>query len=124
MSTPRLTTFVRPKIDQGWLLDLPETPTTCSRPTCGKSMRGGDVHPDYPDHMADELDNECTIMFEGGYGSFIDCAFLDNGQTGMPTLTICHECAHELAEWLGIDVSGWHTHSVYGGQHDDHHARD
>jgi len=114
-----LTTYKQSEKARGWVLSLPKTPTNCAR--CGKSMRGADVHPDYPDHMADELQNECTILFEGGYGSFIDCAFLDNGQEGLPTITICHECGHEFAEWLGIDVSDWHTHSYYGGQHEDHH---
>ena len=121
MGQPPLTTFVRPQNGKGWLLDPPELPTTCSRPQCGKSMRGEDVHPDYPEQMANELQNECTLMFVGGYGSFIDCVFLDGGQTGLPTVRICHECAHELSEWLGIDVSSWHTHSYYGGQHEDHH---
>lgn len=83
------------------------TPTYCFR--CNKDMRST------AGHLPDETDNECTLMFNGGYGSFIDAM----GE--MPTLTICHECGHELCDWLGVDPRNWHTHSTTSGQHPDHH---
>lgn len=90
---------------------------------CSKDMRARAVHPsrtDWPTRPgkfdpAEELQNEATLIFTGGYGSFID-AF-----DSMPSLLLCHECAHELCEWIGIDPRNWHTHSIYGGQHNDHH---
>lgn len=96
--------------------DLPrmrwaETSHYCFR--CSKDMRYEAVH---GVRDREELSNECTILFAGGYGSFIDCI-----DSKFPTLTICHECGHELADWLGLDPRNWHTHSIYGGQHPDHH---
>lgn len=91
----------------------PETPNYCFR--CNKDMRESTVRNREPAPWGDELDNECTITFSGGYGSFIDS--FDK----WPTLTICHECGHQLAEWLGVDCRNYHTHSIHGGQHADHH---
>lgn len=98
----------------------PETRNYCHR--CGKDMRARAVHPrtDWPNNPgafdpAEELQNECNLIFAGGYGSFID----DLGE--MPVVTICHECGHELCDSLGIDPRNWHTHSIYGGQHHNHH---
>jgi hypothetical protein len=90
---------------------------------CSKDMRARAVHPsrtDWPTNVgafdtAEELQNEATLIFTGGYGSFIDA--IDS----MPSVRLCHECAHEVCEFIGIDPRLWHTHSVYGGQHADHH---
>lgn len=101
--------------DERW--KWPEHDPHCFR--CGADMRHFAVH-DVPEDAGtprgDELDNECHIIFTGGYGSFYDAI---GGK--LPTLIICHECAHEMCAWLGIDPRHWHTHSVYGGQHGDHH---
>lgn len=64
-----------------------------------------------------QTDNELRLEFHGGYGSFTDCiedcpAF---------SIMICHECAHDLCDFLDIDPSYWHTHSPHSGQHPDHH---
>lgn len=98
----------------------PETPTRCFR--CDKDMRKvAYFGTDGFSQFKDETDNECTMMFNGGYGSFIDAM----GE--LPTVTICHECGHELCDWLGIDPRLWHTHSGWApnadfpGQHPDHH---
>lgn len=96
----------------------PEYPPFCHR--CGKDMRAKAVHTDridWPHDSGDEPQNEATILFRGGYGSFID----DLGD--VPSVRLCHECGHELCDWIGIDPRHWHTHSVYGGQHEDHHDK-
>jgi hypothetical protein len=104
--------------DEKWHWPVPRN--YCYR--CNKDMRARAVHPDHDwpltnkDYdFSQELVNECNLIFSGGYGSFID----DLGD--MPTLTVCHECGHELCDWLGVDPRLWHTHSTYGGQHEDHH---
>lgn len=88
---------------------------------CDKDMRGyfGYNIAHRREWSEDEMLNECTLIFDGGYGSFIDVC----GGSPNPAVTICHECAHELAEWLGVDVRKWHTH-VPGYQHPDHHDYD
>lgn len=108
-------------IDKDGEWHWPETRYYCHR--CGKDMRAQAVHPDHKwstsDHdtfdPSQELQNECNLIFVGGYGSFTD----DLGE--MATLTICHECGHELCDWIGVDPRNWHTHSMLGGQHEDHH---
>jgi hypothetical protein len=70
----------------------------------------------YDEHW--NTDNGLTLYFSGGYGEFHD----DLGNKGQPQSTdLCHECGHDLAEWLGLDVRGWHTHRHGGTQHADHH---
>ena len=64
------------------------------------------------------LDNGLLVSLSGGYGEFIDSAF-----TGSYDVVLCHECAHDLADFLGIDVHNWHAHSPDSGQHPDHHDR-
>lgn len=66
-----------------------------------------------------QFDNnaEIKISFSGGYGQFIDSY---DGPIDF-SLNLCHECGHELAEFLDIDVSYWHTHNPASGQHPDHH---
>lgn len=61
-------------------------------------------------------DNGLEVSFSGGYGEFHDDLFYGPYEFGL-----CHECAHELAEWLGLDVHNWHTHRIGGDQHPDHH---
>lgn len=91
---------------------------------CNKDMRHSAYYGDFSSPLYGEQQNELTMLFVGGYGSFIDTAF-----DGCPTLTICHECAHELCEFLRIDPHNWHTHSQvvpaesHPGQHPDHHDR-
>ena len=64
-----------------------------------------------------QTDNELLLEFHGGYGSFTDC--LDNCPA--ESMRLCHECAHDLCDFLGIDASNWHTHNPELGQHPDHH---
>jgi hypothetical protein len=67
-------------------------------------------------------DNGLVLLFSGSYGEFHD----DLG-SGPHSVDLCHECGHDLADWLGIDVGNWHTHKYGGGrpglQHADHHDR-
>ena len=60
-------------------------------------------------------ENGLELTFDGGYGEFIDA------WEGPEKVWLCHECAHDLADWLGLDVRRWHTHSLHSGQHADHH---
>ena len=59
---------------------------------------------------AEESGNRKHALYFGAYGSydeFVDCVM------GPPeVLVLCHDCGHRLlAEWfLGVDVTGWHTH--------------
>lgn len=64
-----------------------------------------------------QTDNELVIEFHGGYGSFTDC--LDDCPAD--SMRLCHECAHDLCDFLDIDPSYWHTHRPDSGQHPDHH---
>ncbi len=63
----------------------------------------------------DGTDNGLELLFDGGYAEFIDA------YDGPERAWLCHECAHDLADWLGMDVRRWHTHSLRSGQHPDHH---
>jgi len=62
-------------------------------------------------------DNGLEVHFVGSYGEFIDTAFED----GSYRVSLCHDCSHDLADWLGIDVHNWHTHKPGSGMHPDHH---
>lgn len=64
-----------------------------------------------------QTDNDVTLEFHGGYGQFTDC--LDDCPA--ESIRLCHECAHDLCDWLGADPRRWHTHSEASGQHSDHH---
>lgn len=61
-------------------------------------------------------DNGLFLFFSGGYGEFHD-DLVD----GPHEVVLCHECGHDLADFLGLDVAGWHTHRPESGQHPDHH---
>lgn len=67
----------------------------------------------------DQLDNNLSLEFHGGYGMFTDCIY----NCPADKIILCHECAHDLCEFLGIDPSNWHTHRPESGQHPDHHKR-
>lgn len=60
-----------------------------------------------------QLDNNLVLELFGGYGMFIDPF-----PRGSINLCICHECAHELFDFLGLDASFWHSHR----QGQDHHS--
>ena len=74
-----------------------------------------------PRHPSGNTDNGLHLTFDGGYGEFIDSWNPDDTDH---YLSLCHECGHELADWLGIDVRNWHTHGLHSGQHADHHDRE
>lgn len=69
------------------------------------------------DEHPDQTDNDLSLEFHGGYGQFTDCIY----DCPADTIRLCHECAHDLCDWLGLDPSTWHTHSAESGQHPDHH---
>lgn len=62
-----------------------------------------------------QRDNLLEVSFTGAYGMFVDPLF------SYYLLHLCHECGHDLCDWLGIDPSNWHTHRPDTGQHADHH---
>lgn len=76
-----------------------------------------------------QYDNNLVLKFDGGYGMFCDPEpgrwIRGDHRRHDPehTKVLCHECAHDLAEWLDIDVHNWHTHNPNSGQHPDHHDR-
>ncbi len=62
-------------------------------------------------------ENGLHMFLDGGYGEFMDA------WDGQVRVDLCHECAHDLADWLGLDVHNWHTHVApeHGGtQHANH----
>jgi len=73
-----------------------------------------------------QYDNALVVRFEGAYGMFVDDLYrndeLDhrNLHSDYDSL-LCHECAHELAIFLGKDPRRWHTHRPDSGMHPDHH---
>lgn len=116
----------------------------CSRPNCNNLLTYNNGH--WPD---DSDDNSLDIAIRGGYGGFIDTTIdlITNSRT-LPAppkpevtgdgtcltcahqflTTICHECAHELMEWLGIPketVARWHSHrTTYHHDNPDHFGWD
>lgn len=59
-----------------------------------------------------------VVRFDGGHGMFCDPG-LDEQEW---TLVLCHGCAHELADFIGLNPSDWHEHfgrSAWGS--DQHH---
>lgn len=72
----------------------------------------------FPDGWAENTDNGLTVEFSGSYGEFIDTGF-----DGPVSMILCHECAHALTDWLGMDAKNWHTHQPGSGQHPDHHDK-
>lgn len=71
-----------------------------------------------------QFDNALHIIFDGGYGEFVDAPFHHNARGYGPEslqVVICHDCAHRLCEqepWIGevIDPARSHTHRV-GREH-------
>jgi len=97
------------------------TEVECDR--CGKRppIQKGCTSPDWL-----QYDNVLLLRLEGGYGMFIDPAGSDIQRTkriydARYDKILCHECAHEFAEWIGWDVHNQHTHAPESGQHADHH---
>lgn len=76
-----------------------------------------------------QYDNLLVLRFTGGYGMFCDP---DASLTPRPeapldpelTTVLCHDCGHDLADWLGINVAGWHTHRPDSDRLDEHHGPD
>jgi len=77
-----------------------------------KCFRCDQVIPfDFPDFESiDNLENELVVELHGGYGSFTDCIY----ECPAFKATLCHQCAHYLCEFLGIDAKDWHTHKTDG----------
>ena len=73
-----------------------------------------------------QYDNALIVRLEGSYGMFVDDLFRDdeldyrNLHPRYDSL-LCHECAHELAKFLGKDANNWHTHNPDSGMHADHY---
>lgn len=54
-----------------------------------------------------EMDLELHVSLSGGYGSFHDSAV-----SGPEELVLCHECAHALCDFLGVNPHNWHSHPI------------
>ena len=64
-----------------------------------------------------QFDNAVVVSLNGGYAMFVDNFAFDTGEyireNGLNSETerlLCHDCAHKLCEFLGINPSTWHTH--------------
>jgi hypothetical protein len=60
---------------------------------------------------AQNLDNVLDVVLTGSYGEFHDdLGFMVEpwDQSGHLRLHLCHDCGHELCDWLELDVDGWH----------------
>lgn len=73
-----------------------------------------------------QYDNALVVRLDGGYGMFVDDPFRSEhlDQRGLHPIfdaLLCHECAHDLAVFLGKDARTWHTHRPGSGMHPDHH---
>jgi len=91
-------------IDHGCQLELDEViehdPWVCFK--CKQPVVAG-----FPDGDPATSNSECglTLRFDGGYGEFID-------HLGTKaTMVLCHECAHALCDFLGVDPYNWHSHT-------------
>lgn len=68
-------------------------------------------HDDLPPY---QRENMLEVSFTGGYGMFVDplfCYYL---------VHLCHDCAHALCDWLGVDAQNFHMHLVDGVQEEKH----
>jgi hypothetical protein len=74
--------------------------------TCKRCGRDVPVQPHNPNDDWN-TDNGLHLSFDGGYGEFVDTPFVADDELEH---LLCHECAHELCAWLGVDPSNWHTH--------------
>ena len=83
---------------------------------CGKEIPL--QHQYLPPDAEPSTDNGLLLIFDGGYGEFIDAPFVPKAEW---QVQLCHECAHDLCDWLGVDPRNWHTHAAGSGQHADHH---
>lgn len=63
---------------------------------------------------ATNLDNGLVVLLSGGYGEFRDnLGFLgedDSDIGGAFRAFYCHDCAHELCDWMGVNTDHWHSH--------------
>jgi hypothetical protein len=88
---------------------------------------GTELKPVWKDDDPDttQLENALPITFGGGYGMFHD----DNDQ-GIPTVFVCHDCAHEMCRqypWMErlLDPARSHAHtSEFWAAHPDHEGWD
>lgn len=61
-----------------------------------------------------------VVRLDGGYGMFCDPGFEDSDDWAR---VLCHDCAHELCEFLGLDPRSWHAHVGERAWDVDHHAQ-
>lgn len=74
---------------------------------CGSELRPvfEDSAKDYPE----QLDNALILVFEGGYGMFID-PFENHGEH---RAALCHDCAHALCKanpWMTALIEPFNGH--------------
>lgn len=60
------------------------------------------------------------LRLDGGFGMFCDP---DPFEEADWVVLLCHDCGHELTDFLGLNPNGWHVHRGQRAWDSDHHSR-
>jgi len=63
-----------------------------------------------PNYMDPNIPVALDISLDGGYMMFVDNIYYVGGENPLQ-FTLCHKCAHEFVNWLGIPkktITNWH----------------
>lgn len=89
--------------------EVPRVTTVYSDPVCDRCAL-----PLEQVELAEEgtlqCDNALIVRLSGGYGMFCDPLKVSDDFDPEWDKIFCHECAHEVCDFLGIDASSWHSH--------------
>lgn len=72
-----------------------------------------------PEPEEDGLGNAfaLAVTLDGGYTMFCDPEVEDEERHYL----LCHDCGHELCDFLGVDPRDWHQHRTGRAWESDHH---
>lgn len=60
-----------------------------------------------------------VVRFDGGYGMFCDPdPFAEEDWA----VVLCHDCGHQLTDFLGMNADEWHQHRGQRAWNSDHHG--
>lgn len=103
--------------------ELPQPTVVYTDVRCDRCTATLPTMPGFDPSESMQYDNALIVRLNGGYGMFVDDFDRELGYNPSYDKVLCHDCAHDLANWLGIDAHNWHTHREGAGQHRDHHDR-
>lgn len=73
-----------------------------------------------PEPVEDGLGSEFALLvvLDGGYTMFCDPDVAEEDRR----YVLCHDCGHELCDFLGVDARDWHHHQTLRAWESNHHA--